>query len=822
VNLIDALGESEAEHAVCTTYPFEPLFFSNYAIDSLQDAGVATPVVLMDDHQYEKLARQQQLTSRAIGQHYYLEPVAVEDTFHPKVTFLAGESACHVSVTSANITLGEYTTGAQLGQTATVAADSEQVTAEQLAVTQDVRSFIEQLSQEYVSGRDPRTEIQRAIQTTEWLEERTPSRTVQGGFFHNLETPILEQVRDRLGGVTTATLFSPFFGSKTTLWEIDATIDADHYEILVSDGNTHLDPHATVDAFGDSVTFRPLDHDTARWIHAKGIVFEGPWGTATLYGSPNITGQALLKTAATGNLEAALLHYEETDPSGPELWSQSSFPATPGAERGPDTFDFADYAISGPIDSSPTISLVDARVEQVEDDEIVVRLVAPAVDDGTELAIESLSEKRADIVWTRDDDDEEDGITLRLPESWAQAIVCLDVPDESRSNHRQITTEPTKGTRKVGDVLRDGGRESMQSLVDETLFLGVGIAPGVLTEAVSRLSEKHEQQTEEVKQEQQTETEDSESAFSTGVTSVTSTSRKPHLGVKDGMDYAEKRIESILENPPTAVSVEELIDHFDNLWYYVTRGLIRSSLATQLDQVEDDDITFETNLNVDRLHSLCAKRISKIFRSRYFRRIRTYVDQIYSLHPESTAEVLEDDKLSDVFVIYPAVGLALMDWHNESFVERFEFVRQYHEAMTTANPLLGELLIEGQQAQTRLREHESTLEDQLSALGDRMGRELSLPGDFMPGLEILFYGFWYRELARISDQGLFDNEEIFERYEPAELAAMARLAVAGKDRIQSSSSYGALEKGRFDSVVRLTQGWSDPTPQLQTLIDKGQ
>jgi hypothetical protein len=84
----------------------------------------------------------------------------------------------------------------------------------------------------------------------------------------------------------------------------------------------------------------------------------------------------------------------------------------------------------------------------------------------------------------------------------------------------------------------------------------------------------------------------------------------------------------------------------------------------------------------------------------------------------------------------------------------------------------------------------------------------------------LFYGFWYRELARISDQGLFDNEEIFERYESAELAAMARLAVAGKDRIQSSSSYGGLEKGRFDYVVRLTQGRSDPTPQLQTLIDK--
>lgn len=52
MNLIDALAGSEADHAVCTTYPFEPLFFSNYAIDPLQEAGVATPIILMDGQRW--------------------------------------------------------------------------------------------------------------------------------------------------------------------------------------------------------------------------------------------------------------------------------------------------------------------------------------------------------------------------------------------------------------------------------------------------------------------------------------------------------------------------------------------------------------------------------------------------------------------------------------------------------------------------------------------------------------------------------------------------------------------------------------------------
>ena len=825
MNLIEALGGCEADHAVCTTYPFEPLFFSNYAIDPLQQAGVATPIVLMDDQQYEKLAEQQALTSRAIGQHYYLEPVTVESTFHPKVAFLAGESACHVSVSSANITLAEYTTAAQLGQTVTVSADPEtdadRPTAQELAVAQDVREFIDQLCQEYVSGRDVRTEMQRAVETTEWIDDRSHSESVTGGFVHNLHTSIFEQVLDEIGDVNRVTLFAPFFGGESTLSEIDAQLDADEYEICIAEGNTHLDPDNAIQAFGEAVKFHPIQHDTERWIHAKGMVFEGAWGTATLYGSPNITGQALLETAATGNLEAGLLHFDG-EGSATELWEQQPFPARVGAKKAPEEFDFAEYSFAGDSDPSPSLTLADARVERFEDDEILARFVAPDITEGTTVTIESLAESTVDAVWTKDSDDEDDGVLIRLPDSWAQSIVRLHTPDGRRSNYRQITTEPTAGTRKIANVLRDDGREAVQSLVDETLFLGVGIAPNVLTEAVSRLSEKYASR-EERPPDTATDTADEESdnsAFSTGVSGISTTSRKPHLGVKDGMDFAEKRIEAILEKPPTVASVKELFDHFENLWYYITRGLIRSLLASQLEHSKGDDGGIETNLNVGRLHSICANRVASIFDARYFARINMYVNQIHSINPDSTADALDPNTVGDTFVIYPAMVLSLMEWHGEAFVGRFEFLRQYHTALTTANPLIGEWLIDGNAVIERLGHHEAMLDEQVSALGDRIESNISLPGDFTPGLELLFYGFWFRELARTSDESLLGNEKIFNQYDPARLAEMAQLALAGQDRVSTNDRYESLRKGRFDSIVRLTEGRSDPAPQLQSVLER--
>lgn len=818
MNLINALGGADVEYAVCTTFPFEPLFFGNYAIDPLQDAGVVTPVVLMDGQKYEQLARRTQLSSRAIGTHYYLEPISISGTFHPKVNFLAGEEACHVGVSSANLTLGEYSTAAQLGQTITVPKDvdddEEPLTSEAVHVAKDVRRFTQHLAADHVSGHDVRTQINRAVNTTEWLDDLDRPTDVSGGFFHNLEESILQQVIEEIGDVTTAVLFAPFFGSEETLSKIETTIGADQYEVLVSDGNTHLTPADAVAAFGDDVTFRPLEHGTSRWIHAKGLLLEGPWGTATLYGSPNITGRALLDTASSGNIEAALLSVTNETRGESSLWRQPSFPAHPGEQRDPDSFDFAKYRPVSRETATTTFTLDDVRVERFQGETITVRFAAPAIDDGETVTVESNGGETIQIDWQSDSDDEQEGVTILLPEAWAQTIVRLRLSDKEHSNFRQITTEPTEGTRQVTGLLRSDGREGIQSLVDEALFFDVGLATAAISHAISKLTQKY-QQRQDNPDASLADGDGDEGSWATGGTRLTTKRRKPHLELKDGMDYAQKRIETLLEEPPTVRSVEELLDHFDNLWYYIIKGLIRSALSPQL---QEGDEPYETELNVERLHSICVNRIQTIISSQFLARSRIRLNQIRRIEPDTTADVLDRNQLTDVFIIHPATLLSLMEWHEEVFIERFGFLRHYHQALTTADPLIGELLIDGEHISQRITEFERTLQEQLSAFGDRIDRDLTLPGDLTTGPELLFYGFWYRELSQQRDKDLFDNPAIFERYDPAGLAEMARIALRGKQRVEDRREYGALRKGTFDPIVRVMEGASDPTPQLESII----
>jgi len=72
-----------------------------------------------------------------------------------------------------------------------------------------------------------------------------------------------------------------------------------------------------------------MEHSSTRWVHAKYMTLEGDWGTACLYGSPNMTSTALLDTASRGNVEAGILQVFEPDQPRPldgSLFHNASFP----------------------------------------------------------------------------------------------------------------------------------------------------------------------------------------------------------------------------------------------------------------------------------------------------------------------------------------------------------------------------------------------------------------------------------------------------------------------------------------------------------------
>ena len=828
MNLLETLGEAPVEFAICTTYPFEPLFFSNYAIDPLQDAGVVKPVVLMDGNRYETLADRGKLSPRSIGRDYYLEPVTADEVFHPKVNFLAGDGSCRVSVGSANLTLGEYTTAAQLTGTEMVTSDATPESIDSpnsIAVVQEVRSYIASLVDDHVTGHDAASQASRALSATEWVTELPRSPNPKATFLHNLDEPILTQIHSYIGDISKATLFAPFFGGSSALSQISEEFQAERYDILVAEGTTHLDPSNAKAAFGEQLRFRPLEHETGRWIHGKGMVLEGSWGTATLYGSPNISGQALCESIESGNAEAALLYIDsEEDSTSTSLWSQDGFPAQPGDPRNASNLEFVPYAEMTDTDntSSPVISLEDARIERYNDEGITARFVAPDIPVGAEITIESANES-VEREWSAPASDNEDtqGVLMLLPDGWARRLVRLKTPS-GRSNYRQITTEPSAGTREATEILRSGGTEGIKSLVDESIFLGRGIASGAIGQATTLLSERQQRESASVDTENSdpiADTDDNiDKQWAGTVKRISSNRRKPHLELRDGMRFSRSQLQRGLSEEPTLSSAKDLLAHFDNLWYYTTRGLIRSALATQLQEAKEDSDSYESALNVERLHSICVHELEVIVTNDFLGQLACYITQLDKCDPEAVS-LLDQDRLLDVFVTYPATILATMEWHNDAFVDRFRFLREYNRGLTDATPIIGEFLMKGAALTEHIGDIEESLANQIDRFSEHVGHPLELPGTLMSGLEILLYGFWYREIGQKHDVELFPDEEIVDQFGSKELSTMASIVLRGDEKVKHEPAYDSLRKGVYDPTARLVMNHLNPTPQLKSLQD---
>ncbi len=115
MNLVEAINPSDAEYTMLTTYPFDPRFYREYLSRELSDAGVAAPVILMDYDRYQENFEDGVWEPGTLAGNYYLEPVDVQHVFHPKISVSTSEEQIHVAITSANLTLEEITSAAQLG-----------------------------------------------------------------------------------------------------------------------------------------------------------------------------------------------------------------------------------------------------------------------------------------------------------------------------------------------------------------------------------------------------------------------------------------------------------------------------------------------------------------------------------------------------------------------------------------------------------------------------------------------------------------------------------------------------------------------------------
>ncbi|WP_435180469.1 hypothetical protein [Halorussus sp. AFM4] len=577
------------QQALLTTFSFDPRFFSEYVRPRLRKRNCDLPAVFVDDHRYGQNIDTEEWLEAPIGSHYLLEPVQTGGVFHPKVNLFASERSVYATVSSANLTLEEYAKAAQVGQSVgfqrSWLEDEERNLSEEYHLVRDIRRFFASLAgdEHHITGREASEYVEETLATLEWLDDyeaEVSGRSESGRttrFIHNLDAPILQQALDLVGEVETVQVYAPFYGSPSVVDDILSATGADRAELIVESESTTLDLEGLPDALDIPFDVREMNHETTRWVHGKFLTFRGPWGSACLFGSPNLTSTALLQDTRSGNCEAALLSVFPDERSPPE-----------GTLFGNEAFEFD---LSAPVERLETLSVRDRSYEgweAIQDTTkgelrlLDARLTQPDSDDVSELILKldgltgtcSLEiETERETVSQRVEADIDDGELSILVEEdnrkhWAAAVVTVTALDKDVvSNPRRVNEESQAYFREYREITQSGGTQSSTTLLKQILQNPDTAAISVFDVALSELRELSSDQSTERPTEQDS-TPTFEERSPARLTGSASSTPSIHTLVDRQLAYQLEQAQDALEfdDLPTPAEVESFQTHLETFF----------------------------------------------------------------------------------------------------------------------------------------------------------------------------------------------------------------------------------------------------------------
>lgn len=803
MNLVNALaGDYDVDYGALTTYPFDPHFFNRFAIGALRDAGVSQPVVLMDGPTYQDQAKTTDWGSAHIGDGYYVEPVTVDQVFHPKVSFCASEDALSFAVGSANMTLNEYTTAAQLAtsngiERTTGVDDTERAAVVQIA--RGIRHFFEYLATEHVTGEDATTQLNELLRVSSWIMDIDTQATPNAWFFDNTTTPILTHVSNKVGVVERATLFAPFYGSGQSLRMIAKTLGADELVLLVAEDITHINHEDIQLALDTPVEFRQLNVESNRWIHAKFLLLEGPWGSACLTGSPNMSAAALTATADGGNLEAGIFRIEDQRQyfglPDSAVFNSDHFSITLGKTVDPGTLSLATRNPYPDRSSArPALRLTDAQYRsRTGTDQLTITLTGlSSPNDGTISAIH----RNLDVTCTFDPD-EDGSVTqqVNVSSAWKNALIQVSIDDGRTSTVRQATGEPTPFASEAGSAMRTGGRSGMRPLVDALLFGNQRTAGETLSMTTDSIQDRLEAQAADPDTDIETgEIDRSERTWGErGGGGRSSQARKPHLHVKDVLSLAIEQLYAELERDPTPDGAERLIDYLENFWSTTERALLRYHIEQQRTHEEDME-SVVLDLDADALHSVLNTQLTTLINTDILPRTSHYLTTVLSTNEGRKPDIFPRQQAFDQLFSAPAAILTLSHQVGTQLVEPYRFTHSVFNAFTKCHPYIAEGLLDPAVLHSGIDEKYQQYHTLIETLREETPLQPPLPNEHDYEVELLTHIIWCSELSTYDtntggytrfdpDTSIFALASQCNRYDDDDLQQVGRLAVAGQNHV---------------------------------------
>lgn len=284
--------------ALMTTFNFDVSFFERSILNRLYENNVKKVSLFVDSYELNKALSEIDYTS--IGKKYVVNPIEMNEAFHPKLILLLGQASAKLIVASANITVSGYLKNGEIFNV----FEYDDKHPENLKVIGSAISFFEQLNElSFQQDKALFDEIKGLVYYGKTSENS------ELHLLHNLEKPILSQVEGIVENVTEIDVAVPYYDNYAFALEMlhmsfpDAKIN-----LYLQHKKCKFPLDHKNDSFITSIFAFDKCNDSSAFYHGKVFRFTTPDATYFLYGSANCTKSALTKaTKENGNVECCVL-----------------------------------------------------------------------------------------------------------------------------------------------------------------------------------------------------------------------------------------------------------------------------------------------------------------------------------------------------------------------------------------------------------------------------------------------------------------------------------------------------------------------------------
>lgn len=250
-----------------------------------------------------------------LGQQYSVYPINITGAFHPKLILLLGKDKAKLFVSSANLTVSGYRYNNEIFNCYNYTSENHENSK---LINDTVRMFIDlqDCSVRFIGVEKSKHEIKDVfvynyLRTYRIDEEKTNQNCI---FIHNLKEPIIDQIKENINSkISRIRISSPFFDNDLrAVKSISEHFDCNNIEVFIQNKLNRfpieLNKKHKVVSQSKIRVFDELTDGDNNFYHGKVIELLGEKKSYILFGSPNCTSNALLKTYETGgNIEASIL-----------------------------------------------------------------------------------------------------------------------------------------------------------------------------------------------------------------------------------------------------------------------------------------------------------------------------------------------------------------------------------------------------------------------------------------------------------------------------------------------------------------------------------